>query len=82
MTFTSLELGHGDVGIAPLNADNGRHGVLFQTNPNGKVGEPNGEGNCRSECFDRVFLEITSSSKESIQVLIDKLEEAKCYFDS
>ena len=83
MTTTTLELGHGDVAIAPLNADNGNHGIVFTQNPNGSVGEDTGGGECRSECFKpHVFLEINSTSKESIQVLIDKLEEAKCYFDS
>ena len=83
MTTTTLELGHGDVGIAPLKADNGNHGVLFTPNPNDSVSEDTGMGNCRSDDFKpHVFLEITSTSKESLQVLIDKLEEAKCYFDS
>ena len=80
MTNTTLELGHGDVAIAPLKADNGNHGILFQLNQGGAIGENNGRGECRSEDFEGCFLEITSTSPESIQVLIDRLEEAKGYF--
>lgn len=83
MTSITLELGHGDVAIAPLKADNGKHGIIFTENQNGEIGKDTGRGECRSEFFEpRVFLEITSTSKESIQVLIDKLEDAKGYFTS
>jgi hypothetical protein len=83
MTKTTLELGHGDVGLVSLKADNGCHGILFHRNEGGEVGKDTGLGECRTEVFEpEVFLEITASSKESLQVIINTLEEAKKFFDA
>lgn len=83
MTKTTLRLGSGNVGLVSLKADDGCHGILFHRNEGGEVGKNTGLGECRTEDFEpEVFLEITSSSKGSLQVLIDKLEEAKGYFDA
>jgi len=83
MTKTTLRLGDGNVGLASLKADDGSHGILFHRNEGGGVGKDTGLGECRTEDFKpEVFLEITSSSKESLQVLINTLEEAKGFFDA
>ena len=81
MTMTTLQLGNGDVAIASLNSDKGMHGVVFFANPGGETGAPTGHGGRRSEETEVMFLEISSTSKESIQVLINKLEESKTFFD-
>lgn len=83
MTMTTLKLGSGNVGLASLKADDGCHGILFHRNEGGEVGKDTGFGKCRTEKFEpEVFLEITSSSKESLQVIINTLEEAKGFFDA
>lgn len=83
MTLTTLKLGIGEVGLAALKADDGSHGILFHRNEGGEVGKDTGLGECRTEEFEQeVFLEITSSSKESLQVVINTLEEAKGFFDA
>jgi hypothetical protein len=79
--MTTLRLGNGDVGLACLNADDGAHGILFHRNEGGSVGKDTGHGECRTEDFEpEVFLEITSSSRESLQVIINTLEEAMSFF--
>ena len=84
MTTTVLELGYGDVGMAGIKADDGKHGVIFHSlDKHVPIGEDTEHGQCRTEDLDQhIFLQITSKSKESLQVLIDKLEEAKGYFDA
>ncbi len=81
MTHTTLELGHGDVSIAPLNADDGKHGVIFMVDPNVEIGAKTGSAG-RSEDLEKpVFLSINAARKESLDVLIEKLQEARSYFD-
>ena len=81
MTSTTLELGHGDVSIAALKADDGKHGVIFMADPNVEIGAKTGSAG-RSEDLEKpVFLSINSARKESLDVLIQKLQEARRYFD-
>ena len=80
MTFTSLELGHGDISIAAVKADDGKHGVMFFHTPNVQIGADTHEP-VRTESDKReVFLQITSAKPESLDVLICKLQEARDYF--
>ena len=81
MMLSKLILGYGDVGVAAIKTDDGTKGILFHRNKDGEVGELTGHGGCRTENLEpEVFLEIVSSSADSIQVVIDALEEAKGLF--
>lgn len=80
MTFTSLELGHGDISIAALQADDGRHGVMFFHTPNVEIGADTHEPIRTEKDTRTVVLQITSAKPESLDVLICKLQESRDYF--
>jgi hypothetical protein len=78
---SALKLGDGQTAIASYQAVDGAHGVIFCDNKGGTVGIDTEHGERPVEDVEGMFLIITSSCKESIQVLIDKLEEAKRFFE-
>ena len=80
MTFTSLELGHGDISIAALQADDDRHGVVFFHTPDVEIGADTHEPIRTEQDHRTCVLQITSVKPEALDVLIRKLQEARDYF--
>jgi len=82
MTTTKLELGHGDVSICAVKADDGNHGVLFMHDPGVEIGATTGQGGRTENEKRHVFLQITSTCPESLDVLIGHLQSARDFFNA
>ena len=81
MTFTNIELGHGNVSIGALCADDGKHGVNFYHTPDVEIGETTHVGGRTENDTRPLVLQIRSTCPESLDVLIHHLMLAKSYYN-
>lgn len=78
----TIELGKGKIGVCSIFFPNETTvGICFTANGSGNVGEPIPENELKNTVETNAFLQIIATNPDSLDVLIEKAQEAKRFFD-